>query len=155
MHITGSFGMVAWFVRRESRCVVSACCFKSVHIKKRIFKVKQKALLIRVEPKFFALILFKEDCLVTHCEDVEYNEGKYISYIATNPFGEFQTVASVSFFNEVIPAPTITASAECQVNQAAQGEKVVTYDKVFKVKYAGAFTHRLEVAPDVEAKYAR
>ena len=99
--------------------------------------------------------LFEEDCFVTHCEDVEYDQGKYISYIATNPFGEFHTVTGISFFNEVVPTPTITAGAECQVNQAAQGEEVVTYEEVFKVKYAGAFTHRLEVAPNVEAQYAR
>ena len=134
---------------------MSACFFKSVHIKKRIFKVKQKARLIRVEPKFFALILFEEDCLVTHYEDVEYDERQNIGNVATNPFGEFDALTSVCFFNEVIPAPTITGGAESQVNQATDGEKVVTYDEVFKVKYAGAFAHRLEVAPDVEAEYAR
>ena len=97
----------------------------------------------------------EEDCFVTHCENVEYNQGKYISYIATNPCGEFHTVTSIRFFNEVVPTPTVTAGAECQVNQAAQGEEVVTYEEVFKVKYAGTFTHRLEVAPNVEAQYAR
>ena len=101
------------------------------------------------------VFLFEEDCFVTHYEDVKYYEGQYIGYITANPFGEFNTVTGISFFNEVIPTPTITACAECQVNQAAQREQVVTYEEVFKVKYAGTFTHRLEIAPNVEAQYAR
>jgi len=96
-------------------------------------------------------LLFEEDCFVTHYEDVEYYDGQYIGYITANPFGEFNTVTSISFFNEVIPTPTITAGAECQVNQAAQREQVVTYDEIFKVKNAGAFAQGLEAAPYVEA----
>lgn len=58
------------------------------------------------------VFLFKEDCFVAHYEDVKYNKGEHVGNVTTNPFGEFNTVTSISFFNEVIPAPTITSGAE-------------------------------------------
>ena len=128
----------------RARCI-APCSFLRMH--------KQLKLPLARELVSFLdeVFLFEEDCFVTHYEDVEYYEGQYIGYITANPFGEFDTITGISFFNEVIPTPTITACAECQVNQAAQREQVVTYDEVFKVKNAGAFAQGLEAAPYVEA----
>ena len=75
----------------------------------------------------FGITLFKEDCLITHYKDVEYDYRQDVGCIEADPFGERYAFAGVCFLHEVIPAPTITTGAEGEVNKAAQREQVVTY----------------------------
>ena len=52
-------------------------------------------------------------------EDIQHYQRQNVGSIEANPFGEGDTLTGICLCNKVIPAPTVTAGAEAEVNQTA------------------------------------
>ena len=93
----------------------------------------------------------EELLIIAHSKDHQYNEGQDIRDISSRPLGEFEPFPGIRLRQELFPPPTPSGGAEEQIDQAAQGEQIIGYDKILQI--LNIAHGRGESAPDVEPQH--
>ena len=77
-----------------------------------------------------------------------------------NPFdihshkgGELHAFARIGFRKKILFPPAGCGGTEKKDHKRTQRQKIITYNKVFQIKYIRSFAKRLEFFPEIEAEY--
>ena len=86
------------------------------------------------------LLSLKQVKLVTDSKnkDRQHNKWQDISEIGTHPTLETRSLTGIGFIEETLQAPSIPACAEQTEHHAAQRQKAVRNNKIFKVENGAA-----------------
>ena len=81
--------------------------------------------------KILSEINNSELCEVSENKYRNKKNGKNVLKINLCKLGELKTLTCISFFNEVVPAPTLLGNAEEEVNKASERKKILRNNEVF------------------------